>query len=514
MDRNDNLSVGIDGKEYRVPTKKEEKDSFDILKKRAIEAKESGKEIVVVQGLGFVGVAMSLVIANAGEDNYPFFVIGVDRRTFNSYWKIGMINEGRCPIVSADPKVEEYLETATKSRQNFAATSSSEAYGIADIVIVDVNLDVKNDFPVENDEVRVGIENIEGAAETLGKNINSDALVIVETTVPPGTTENVILPTLKSEFKNRGINVTPKVAHSYERVMPGKHYIDSIENFWRVYSADTQVAEERAKRFFSKIIDTKDYPLTKLSSPKSSETAKVLENTYRASNIAFIQEWTEFAEKMGLNLFEVIEAIKKRDGTHDNIMYPGFGVGGYCLPEDPLLAVWGSERFLDDPPDFKMAPLAQQINYKMPQHSFLRLKQYFESLKGKNILTCGVAYKGNVKDTRNSPTALFYDLLNGADSSPIFYDPYVKNWPERQNAKFVDFEKGLKTSDAVIFAVPHDEFKNLSLDYIIENFEEGVVLDTFDLFSDKEADRMYENGITPLGLGKGHWMQKYEGGSN
>lgn len=116
--------------------------------------------------------------------------------------------------------------------------------------------------------------------------------MLIETTVPPGFVRNVVFPILKDEFSRRGINTDPIVAHSYERVMPGKDYINSIRKFFRTYSGLTEGAADRAKEFLTSIIDTRNYPLRRELVPEASELAKVLENSYRAMNIAFIYEWT------------------------------------------------------------------------------------------------------------------------------------------------------------------------------------------------------------------------------
>ena len=125
--------------------------------------------------------------------------------------------------------------------------------------------------------------------------------------------------------------------------MPGPSYLNSIVNFYRVYSGINKESRLKAREFFESFINTQDYPLSEVHSNTAAEMAKVLENSFRAMNIAFIQEWTEYAEKAGVNLFEVIEAIRIRP-THKNIMLPGFGVGGYCLTKDPLLADWSYQN--------------------------------------------------------------------------------------------------------------------------------------------------------------------------
>ena len=166
---------------------------------------------------------------------------------------------------------------------------------------------------------------MEIAIESIAKHIKKGALIIVETTVPPGTCEKVIVPKLEEILAKRKLSLDDIfLAHSYERVMPGDDYLNSIINFWRVFSGMNKESSDLCEDFLSKIINIDQYPLTRLSSMTSSETAKVLENTYRAVNIALIDEWTKYAELVGIDIFEIVDAIRKRP-THSNMMYPGIG---------------------------------------------------------------------------------------------------------------------------------------------------------------------------------------------
>ena len=199
------------------------------------------------------------------------------------------------------------------------ATSDEKSYRDADVIIVDVHFDIQ----FQDEEPLLEFNAFEKAISILGKNAKSGALIIIETTVPPGTCSKVVRPIISRELKQRGLlDSSIHLAHSYERVMPGDNYLNSIVNYWRVFAADDNISAQKCRKFLSGIINVEDYPLTELKSMISSETAKVMENTYRASNIAFIDEWTKYAEVVGVDLFEVINAIKTRP-THANIMLPG-----------------------------------------------------------------------------------------------------------------------------------------------------------------------------------------------
>jgi UDP-N-acetyl-D-mannosaminuronate dehydrogenase len=157
--------------------------------------------------------------------------------------------------------------------------------------------------------------------------------VHIETTVPPGTTEYVAYPHIKKAFRYRGIDTEPLLSHSYERVMPGKNYVSSVRDFWRVCSGINSESRKRVTQFLSDVLNVEKFPLTVLDKPIESETCKIVENSYRATILAFMDEWSQFAETNGVDLIKVINAIKVRP-THNNMIFPGPGIGGYCLPKD------------------------------------------------------------------------------------------------------------------------------------------------------------------------------------
>ena len=199
-------------------------------------SKNKGKKVVVVQGLGFVGAVMSLVCANAVNEEYA--VIGVDLANENTYWKIRSINDGVFPLIANDLKIETFFNK-TKEKENFLATFDPIAYKFADIVIVDINLDLQknsNDNGVLKD-FDVNLDGFQSAIKSIGAHCREDVLVLVETTVPPGTCEQVVKPVIEDELMKRGLSTDRYyLGHSYERVMPGPEYIDSIREFPRVYS--------------------------------------------------------------------------------------------------------------------------------------------------------------------------------------------------------------------------------------------------------------------------------------
>ena len=152
----------------------------------------------------------------------------------------------------------------------------------------------------------VDLSNFKKAIEAIGNNCKENVLILVETTVPPGTCQKIVKPIVEKCLKKRNLSFNNfKLGHSYERVMPGPNYIDSIQNFYRVYSGINEKSANAAEVFLKTIVSTSKYPLTKLGNTNSTELAKVLENSYRAMNIAFITEWSRFSEESNVNLYEV-----------------------------------------------------------------------------------------------------------------------------------------------------------------------------------------------------------------
>ena len=496
---------------FEIPNETKSKEEISIIKKISSQEREKNKEIVVVQGLGFVGAVMAAVIADCEiQGKSPYFVLGVDLPTEESYWKIATINQGISPFNTEDPEVDQIFKRTVLQKSSFKATWVKEAYSLADIVVVDINLDVIKLELGNSNNFEVRIDNFKNALIDIGQRINPEALVLIETTVPPGTVEKIILPTIETCFKKRKVDLSknpPLIAHSYERVMPGKYYLQSVNRIWRSFSAVNDIASQKTKKFLKNIINTKNFPILELGSTNATEMGKILENSYRAMNIAFIYEWTLFAEDIGVNLFEVIDSIRVRKGTHDNMMYPGFGVGGYCLPKDSLLAEWASKNLFNRNINLNFSLKAIDINDLMPHHTFELLKKGMKgNLIGKKISILGASYRKDVDDTRNSPTIVLYDDIKRGGGNPIVHDPYAQLINERYDIIISnDLESSLKDANAVVFVVDHKQYKNLSMESLISKISKGAcVIDAFNILSNDKIKYLKQHNHTALGIGKGH----------
>lgn len=466
-------------------------------------AKHEHLPVVAVQGLGFVGSVMSLVVANAAGRSYA--VIGVDQDTVKGRQTVTSLNDGVFPIVANDPKILEYYE-ASRRRGNFLATVDPAAFAHADVIIVDINLDVskRNDERNALEGFDVDLGPFQAAMETIGRHCRPDALVLVETTVPPGTCSHVVAPTLKRMLASRGLpDSQVKIGHSYERVMPGPDYVDSIESFYRVYSGIDAPSADATEQFLRTVIRTDEYPLTRLGNTNATELAKVLENSYRAMNIAFVVEWTRMAEEAGVNLYEVVSAIRQRP-THANLMLPGIGVGGYCLTKDPLLASWSRPNLLGGGDRLAQSEAAVSINDQMPRYACEYLeRRYPDSLAGLPVLLLGVSYRGDVGDTRFSPVEPFYDCLLRAGATIDAHDPLVRDWEETGIRPKADLQEALASRPKlVVISAGHREYGSRETIAQLMGCPPLWIYDTIGLLSPEQIAEL-KSKHTVIVLGRG-----------
>jgi UDP-N-acetyl-D-glucosamine dehydrogenase len=528
-------SISPDGERFPLPIAEEYENEYERLQALVEEQRALGREIVVVMGVGFVGAVMAAVVADTeDEDSHSTkFVIGMQRPSVRSYWKIPLLNRGVSPVEAEDPQVAQIIHRCVKEKKTLTATFTYDALKLANVVVVDVQCDyVKESFG----DVRDGQANMVALEESLGiiaEHISPETLVLIETTVAPGTTEQVAYPIMRKVFRKRGIQSDPLLAHSFERVMPGKNYVSSIRDFWRVCSGIDDEATRRVVKFLNEVINTEKYPLTVLDRPIESETAKIVENSYRATILAFLDEWSLFAERNGVDLIKVIEAVKVRP-THSNIIFPGPGIGGYCLPKDGGLGFWAYRHihgFEDD--IFKITPLAIDINDTRALHvaQLARdaLRNMGRPLAAAEILVLGASYREDVGDTRYSGSELIVRRLTEMGAELRVHDPYVKHWWEfekqndypstthslkrffRGQEKLKDLQvkqdltEALRGTDAVIFAVRHMHYLDLDPDEVVEIAGGPMaVIDCFGILDDAKIKRYFELGCEVKGLGRGH----------
>jgi UDP-N-acetyl-D-glucosamine dehydrogenase len=527
------VSYSPDGIEYPLPLEEDYVREFTRVCDLVAEAKTAGQEIVVVMGVGFVGAVMAAIVADAvNEDGMPSkFVIGMQRPSVRSYWKIPTLNQGISPVKAEDPEVDMLIRRCVLDKKTLTATFTYDVLKLADVVIIDVQLDyIKNEIGnVRSGSVEMSA--LEDSFDIIAHRIKPDALVLIETTVAPGTTEQIAFPLMKKIFRARGIGSDPLLAHSYERVMPGRNYVASVRDFWRVCSGINQVSTVRVIKFLSEVLNTKEFPLTVLDRPIESETAKIVENSYRAAILAFMDEWSKFAERNGIDIVKVIEAVRVRP-THSNLIFPGPGIGGYCLPKDGGLGVWAYRHVLGFEDDlFRMTPLAIDINDTRSLHAaqFVRdaLRNMNLPIAGAEILILGASYREDVGDTRFSGSELMVRRLVDMGADIRVHDPYVDQWWEfvtqdnypsnslkgffRNQKKLKDLKvlkdlkEALRGIDALVFAVRHKAYLDLEPEKVVGAVGGPIaVIDCFGVLDDRKIKGYLQLGCEVKGLGRGH----------
>jgi len=525
------------GERFAIPDRQQYALEFKRVEKLVNRAREEGREIVVVMGVGFVGAVMAAIVADTvDKKGRPAkFVIGCQRPSTRSYWKIPLLNKGQSPVKAEDPEVDELISRCVLKKKTLTATYNSDCLKFADCVVVDVQCDYKKQDLGNMRTGEADMAALEATMRTIGEKIPHKCLVLIETTVAPGTTEFVAWPILKKAFASRGIKSIPLLAHSFERVMPGKDYVSSIRDFWRVCSGCNAASRRRVEKFLREVLNIKEYPLTVLDRPIESETTKIVENSYRATILAFLNEWSLFAERNGVDLDKVIKAIKVRP-THSNIIFPGPGIGGYCLPKDGGLGVWAYRHILgfeDGDSVFRITPAAIDINDTRALHvaELTRdtLRNMGRCVAGANVLLCGASYRQDVGDTRYSGSEVIVRKLTEMGAEMRVHDPYVEHWyelekqdtypaPGRSWKRFFRNQEGLtetkvqkdlrlslKGAEAVIFAVPHAPYLELEPDNVARWAGAPLaVIDCFGILPDDKIRRYFELGCEVKALGRGH----------
>lgn len=529
-------SVSPNGERFPLPDEEAYRKEFARLEGLVQSQRKEGHEIVVVMGLGFVGAVMAGVVADSvdrktGEPTK--FVIGMQRPSPRSFWKIPLFNQGVSPIKAEDPEVAPLIHRCVKEKKTLTATFTYDALKLADVLVVDVQCDF---LKQELGNLRSGhadISALEESFKIIGEKIDPRCMVLIETTVPPGTTEFVAYPLIKKAFRKRGLQEEPLLAHSFERVMPGREYVKSVRDFWRVCSGINDKSREKVVRFLSDVLNVEKFPLTVLDRPLESETCKIVENSYRATILAFLNEWSGFAETNGVDLVKVIQAIKVRP-THSNIIFPGPGIGGYCLPKDGGLGLWSYKHLLGFENDiFKITPEAININDTRGLHAAQLVRDALRNMgrivAASRITILGASYREDVGDTRYSGSEIIVRKLTEMGAEVKAHDPYVQHWWElekqdtypavgtgwsrffRNQDSLKEFhmiptlQEALKGSDAVIFAVRHKEYLDLSPDEVMKMLGgTAAIVDCFGILDDARIERYFELGCEVKGLGRGH----------
>jgi UDP-N-acetyl-D-mannosaminuronic acid dehydrogenase len=438
---------------------------------------------VVVIGMGYVGIPAAALIADVEGYN----VVGLQRRSKRSGWKIDQLNSGKSPFEGDEPGLDELIAKVV-AKGTFSVTEDIETLRDADIILIDVQTPTDAQNMPRYDSLREVSGNI-------GERIKKGALVIVESTVAPGTTENLVQKIIEKES---GLEAGEDfdLAFSYERVMPGK-LLDFIVNMPRVVGGITPKATERAVDLYSKIVEEKIYT----SDTLSAELSKTIENAYRDVNIAFANEMALVCESLGVNIYEIIEMINAREDRMLHI--PGAGVGGHCLPKDPWLLRYGLYEYGSWKIEPEFISLARRINNHMPVHmSELvenALSEMGVSIQASKVTVLGAAYLENSDDTRNTPAATMVAALQAKGAQVVVHDPYVREWDFGPQELTRDIMEAAQDSDCLALVTKHKDYYSLDLDKIKKVMRTPTIVDGRNVF---DLDTVVSKGFAYRCVGK------------
>ena len=452
------------------------------------------KNKVCIIGQGFVGLPMAIAVANSKNKNRScnFNVLGIEKNNTRGKYLKKQINQGNLPINCADKKIYKMFNN-TKNNNNYRVSTDISNIANSKIVVVSINFEI-------NYKKKDPFSLLKNFFKEIAKIISKNSLIIIETTLPPGTCDQIIYPTLVDVFSKRGlVKNDVMLSYSYERIMPGYHYYDSIINNNRVYSGINEKSKTACRNFLSKVINVKKFPLSLLNSNTECEFSKILENSYRATNIALIDEWTKYSRIAKVDIYNILDVIKKRD-THNNIMRPGLGVGGYCLTKDPYFALASVTKIFKKKNNFPFIKLTMKTNQDMPLTSLDYIKEKIGLIKQKKILILGLSYREGVVDYRSSPSITLYKKLKKNAAVIHANDPLVDIESNQDLKKYVIKQKEkLNYYDVIILCTKHEEYKKFNLKLVSKK---TVFIDLNNSIPNKTKKLFEKNNIKLFVLGK------------
>ncbi len=420
---------------------------------------------VTVIGLGYVGLPLAIRCAEKGYEVY-----GIDLEKE----KLEKLKKGISPIK------EGFIEERKEFIKKIKATNSFAPIKKSDISIICVPTPVDEQFfPI--------LDLIESATKSVAKNIKKGQLVIVESTINPGVCEEVVEPIFASHGLKEGEDYF--LAHCPERINPGDKKWN-VANIARVVGGMSQKATTLAQKFYESIIDA---PIKRMHSIREAEAVKIVENSFRDINLAFVNELAKSFDQLGINVKDVIEGASTKPFAFMP-HYPSRGVGGHCIPVDPYYLI---ERAKKNGFDHHFLRVARQINNSMPNYTIEVLQDLLNEvklpIKGTKIGVMGLSYKANVNDLRESPSFKIIKELEKKKAIISKYDPHV---PEQSDTKNIsDF---LKKCDAIILSTNHKEFLEIEPELFKKN-KIKVIVDGMNCLDYKKIKKL---GIKYHGIGR------------
>jgi len=426
---------------------------------------EKKNKIITIIGLGYVGLPLAI---RAAERGYEVFGFDRDEK------KINLIKKGKSPFK------ENFISERKELLGKITATTDAGVIKKSDIAIVCVPTPVDEKFfPI--------LDPLIGAAEIIIKNRKKVQLVIIESTINPGICEEVIMPIFQKAGLKEGKDF--HIAHCPERINPGDSKWN-VTNIPRVLGASSKKGLEIAKDFYESIIDA---PIKLMASIKEAEACKVVENSFRDINIAFVNELAKSFDQMNINVKNVIDGAATKPFAF-MAHYPGRGVGGHCIPVDPYYLI---ERAKESGFDHKFLRVAREINNSMPNYTVELMQDLLNdaglAMKGTAVGVMGLSYKANVDDLRESPAIKIISELKKKGAKIVRYDPYI---PSLSDVK--DLKTFLQKSQAIILVTNHKEF----LEIDPKEFKKNKIAAIVDGMNVLPAEKIKKLGIKYHGIGR------------
>ena len=382
---------------------------------------------VCIVGLGYVGLPL---LCLSMEKGYKTYGLDIDKE------KIELINKGISPIK------DKFLEEKLKSLKGIDTTTDSAVLKKSDIIIICVPTPIDSQY-------NPNLKPLQSAAETVSKELKKNDLVVIESTVFPGTTEEIVKPILEKSGLKAGKDFY--LAYCPERVDPGNKKWN-VDNLPRVIGALSKKGLKEAAEFYRSITSSE---VLELNSVKAAEATKIMENTFRDINIAFVNEMAKSFDCMGIDITEVIKGASTKPFAFMP-HWPGCGVGGHCIKVDPYYLI---SRAKENGFTHRFLNLAREINNSMPHYTIGKviegLNEIDKSVKDTKITVLGLAYKGGVDDMRESPALEIIDELKKLGADLKVFDPYI---PEKSNVS--DLNEALN-AECIVIATDHPEFKSI-----------------------------------------------------
>jgi len=433
--------------------------------------------------MGYVGIPCAALLA----DVPGHAVVGLEKGSDRSSWKIDTLNAGLSPIEGDEPGLAELLERVVK-KGTFRATGDYEALRDRDTILICVQT------PTDGDNHRPRYLALKEAVAGIGENLKKGAIVITESTLAPGTTEHVIKPIIeRASGLKAGRDFS--LAYSYERLMPGR-LIRYIQELPRIVGGIDAESEQRARELYATIVKAPIHT----TGVMTAEATKTIENAYRDVNIAFSNEMALVCESLGIDIYEVQRLINTR--SERMMHYPGAGVGGHCLPKDTWLLLHGLSMYGKHEVKTHFVELARTINESMPIHVFRlledALRQKGRTFPDVRVALLGVAYLENSDDTRNTPAYTLIDQLAAYGADIIAHDPYVTIFPEARLTH--DLQEAVKNADALVIMTKHSQYGGIDLARTAKAMRTPIIIDGRDTFNPRDAEAA---GFFYRAIGKG-----------